>query len=165
MREQTVGDLALPLKNFQEVLHSDSLRHAAHALRANHGLPLVVMRHGAAVGVVTERELILRGLQAEGAGLSVSLHVSDVMAPVHVTITEDTTLAEVLEAFAGGVPALPMMRQGQVVGVIRAQDLVRLLAPNEAQPGILDRATTETKVALSSPIWQELLYMLAEAGI
>jgi len=58
-----------------------------------------------------------------------------------------------------------MMRQGQVVGVIRAQDLVRLLAPNEAQPGILDRATTETKVALSSPIWQELLYMLAEAGI
>lgn len=165
MREQTVGDLALPLKNFQEVLHSDSLLHAACALRANQGLPLVVMRHGAAVGVVTERELILRGMQAEGSGLSASLHASDVMTPVHTTITEDTTLAEVLEAFAAGVVALPMMRQGQVVGVIRAQDLVRLLTPRDEQAGIFERATTETKVALSSPIWQELLYMLAEAGI
>ena len=165
MREQTVGDLALPLRNFQEVVHSGSLISAVHALRVSSGLPLVVMRHGAVVGVVTERELILRGMQAEGSSLSSSLQISDVMTPVHTTISEDTTLAEVLEAFDAGIGVLPMLRQGQLIGVVRAQDLVRLLAPAGGEAGILDRAATETKVALSSPIWQELLYMLAEAGI
>ncbi len=165
MKEQKVGDLVLPLKNFQEVLHSDSLLSAIHTLRSNAGLPLVVLRHGEVVGVVTESELVLKGMQAEGAAISASLHVSDVMTPVQMTVSEETTLSEVLEAFHSGIAMLPLTRQGRVVAVIRPQDILRLVTQLGKQPGIFSRAAAEAEIAMSSPVWQELLNLLAEVGI
>ena len=165
MKTTTVSDLALTTKTCVQISDSATLVEAVHALRSNGGLPLVVLHDGAIRGIVTERELVLHGMLAEGGRLSTSLCVGDVMTPVTVTITEDSTVADILPAIDELKTVVPVTRKGHLIGVIRTPELLRLVLDKETKHGVFTRAAEEAEVFLSAPIWQSLMNLLAEAGI
>jgi CBS domain-containing protein len=125
-----------------------SIEHAIHLMlkRRISGLP-VVDNTGALVGIVTEGDLLRRaelGTQKRrprwiefliGPGRLASEYVSacgrkvhEVMTtPVH-TVTENVPLPEVVEMMeARQVKRLPVVRDGQVVGIVSRANLLRAL--------------------------------------
>src|ERR1700726_1897788 len=112
---------------------------AANTMLQKHvsGLP-VVDAAGKLVGIVSEGDLIRRseiGTQRKrgrwlkfllGAGKAATefVHehgrkISEVMTSAPLTITEDTTLEEIVTSMeTNGVKRLPVMREGKLVGIV-----------------------------------------------
>jgi tRNA nucleotidyltransferase (CCA-adding enzyme) len=93
----------------------------APLLARHHGLPVV--ERGALVGVVSRRDLA----RAEREGL---LHrpVSTVMTRAVVTTTQETSLEDAAAAMTrADVGRLPVMREGELVGVIARSDVLAAL--------------------------------------
>ncbi|HVY50674.1 MAG TPA: CBS domain-containing protein, partial [Devosia sp.] len=60
--------------------------------------------------------------------------VSDVMTTPVVTVKEDTTLADVAVLFGTrGIKRAPVLRDGQVVGVVSRADLLRIIAASRPE--------------------------------
>jgi signal-transduction protein with cAMP-binding, CBS, and nucleotidyltransferase domain len=163
MKAKTIGDVATAQRSFLTINHTEHVSAAARALRTACAQPLVVMRDGALAGLVTESDLFARGMNDDGLSLDSKLTVADVMTKIGLVVTESTTLAEAIVAMERQGPWLPVTRDGQVVALVTAVDLLRLVT--SPQPGVLTRAAEETEVMLSAPVWQGLLNLLAEAGI
>ncbi|MFJ9566213.1 cyclic nucleotide-binding/CBS domain-containing protein [Streptomyces fuscichromogenes] len=81
----------------------------------------VVDDDGAPAGIVTDRDIALRGL---GGGLPPDATVDAVMSPRVVTVDADDDLQAAYRAFRRtGVRRLPVLELGRVVGVITTDDL------------------------------------------
>lgn len=136
------------------------IREVARAMRENiiSGVP-VVDSNGALLGVITEMELIARNAPVHEpryiAVLSAMIPVSieeyrqykeqlrqalainamDLMRDDVETISPDALVEEALEAMLNPeVTMLPVLEQGQVIGVVTRTDLVRLIEMLEAAP-------------------------------
>lgn len=111
---------------------ADSLRAAAEAMWRQQTGSLLVMADGQLQGIVTERDImkaIARGWDPEQAA------VSDVMTRDVITIAPDTTLHEAARVMAARwIRHLPVVRDGEVVGVVSQRDLVGVFAAMSRDP-------------------------------
>lgn len=132
-----------------------SVKHAAQIMLDHNvsGLP-VVDGDGQLVGILTEGDLLRRvefgpsgerplwiaANAPEGTARdyvrSHSWRVSDVMSRPVATITEEATLADAAVIFGTrGIKRLPVVRDGQLVGIVSRADLLRRLA--SAMPDVV----------------------------
>jgi CBS domain-containing protein len=73
-------------------------------------------------GILTERNLLLR---AAGDSLD-GVRVGDIMTPDPVVLREHDTVAVAIHKMAvGGFRHIPLVEEGQAVGIVTAQDLFR----------------------------------------
>ena len=109
----------------------DSVRRAAQVMRDQHVSCLGVLQDGAFVGIVTTRDLTHRVL---AAGLSAEAKVSDVMTPDPVALGPDSLGSDILHMMLERrIGHLPVVADGQLVGMITQTDLVRFQAVSSAQ--------------------------------
>jgi CBS domain-containing protein len=103
-----------------------TIREAAEILeRSGVGMLAVVDGHKL-VGVVTDRDLVRRGL---ARGLESDSRVDGVMTSPVVTIDADADVSEAFGMFrTHGLRRLIVVRQGEVQGVIAVDDLLVLVA-------------------------------------
>lgn len=88
-----------------------------------HAFPVVAA--GKAVGVVTQRDL----LRAVAANTSLDTPVSELVSPGSEAIAADTDLGQILQRFdSGQLSLLPVVSEGQLVGVITRTDVLHSLA-------------------------------------
>ena len=94
----------------------------------------VVNKRGKLVGIVLEKDLIYASPSAattlsvfEVHTLLAKLKVSDVMTEEVITVTEDTPLEDAARIMAdNNVGGLPVMRDGDLVGIITETDLFKV---------------------------------------
>ncbi|MFE9882981.1 CBS domain-containing protein [Streptomyces sp. NPDC005784] len=83
---------------------------------------VLVVRDGVLHGIVTDRDLAVRGM---GAGLDPGARVDTVMSPSAVTVDADDDLQVAYRTFRRtGVRRLPVLDGGRVVGVLAVDDLL-----------------------------------------
>lgn len=108
-----------------DVHATDTLRAAAMRLAANHVGLLVVRRGALAVGVLSERDVV-RAI-AEGGDVD-EVRVDDVMTEDLAGIQESATLREAAVVMAAnGIRHLLVRREGRVIGVVSARDVLAAL--------------------------------------
>jgi CBS domain-containing protein len=135
------------------VMPGHSIRHAAQIMLDHHvsGLP-VVDDDSRLVGILTESDLLRRiefavveppadwapANSSEGAARSFvkshSWRVGDVMSKPAVTVTEGTSIAEAAQLLrTRGIKRLPVVRDGELVGVVSRADLLRIVASSRPE--------------------------------
>jgi len=94
--------------------------------------PVPIVEGGRLVGLVTDRDLVVRVL-AEGKDPS-STTIGEIASADLTTVTPDTDLTEALELMsASQVRRLPVVEDGQLVGIVAQADVAR--AADEEQTG------------------------------
>jgi len=132
---------------------------------------LVVGELERVMGVVSDRNLFERGLTGtDELCLSRTATVESVMCRLDHTITEHSDLREAIHLMrALDCSALPLVRDGHPIGIVTETDLLRLLelalGRDEATGNPAEQAADRGLVALSNPLVQNLMFLLAEAGI
>lgn len=131
-----------------------SVRHAAQIMLDHQVSGVPVVDAGELVGILTEGDLLRRtefGLPpsrqdawdranwAEGSARdfvkSHSWRVGDVMSKPVVTVSEDTPLGDVAVLLGTrGIKRLPVLRDGQLVGVVSRSDLLKIVASTADEP-------------------------------
>jgi len=135
-------------KGVFSVMPGHSVRHAAQLMLDHQvsGLP-VIDGDGRMVGILTEGDLLRRveygmtgtgsrwieAVMTEGSARdfvkSHSWRVADVMSKSVVAVTEDSPLSEVAVLFGTrGIKRAPVLRDGQLVGIVSRRDLLRIVA-------------------------------------
>lgn len=132
--------------NVVSVTPGHSIRHASQIMLDHDisGLP-VIDGEGAVVGMLTEGDLLRRcelggatlhvespgGAEAARARHYIQAHawcVKDVMTSPATCVSEEDTLATVAAIFLKqGVKRVPVVREGQVVGIVSRRDLLRAI--------------------------------------
>ncbi|MFI0960756.1 cyclic nucleotide-binding/CBS domain-containing protein [Streptomyces sp. NPDC021080] len=83
---------------------------------------VLVVEDGVLLGIVTDRDLALRGM---GAGLDPGTRVDAVMSPAAVTVDADDDLQVAYRTFRRtGIRRLPVLDAGRVAGVLTVDDLL-----------------------------------------
>lgn len=83
---------------------------------------VVVMDDGRPVGIVTDRDLVLRAL---ARGVPADARVDAVMSPGLIALSADDDLREVFSIFRShAIRRLPVVENGRIVGVLTADDLL-----------------------------------------
>ena len=144
---------------------SDSLvRDIAQLMLQNHISAIPILdKNGAPIGMVSEGDLIGRNeadgdarrewwltLLAEGETISPdflsSLRrpervASDIMSRPVITVAEDTDTGEIARLLAAHrIKRVPVMRNGQVVGIVSRENLLRMLASEERRHEVKPKA-------------------------
>lgn len=125
---RTVSEFMTPHPTVVEV--TDTLRAVAQTMATQDVGSLVVAENGAVVGIVTDRDLVVRGF-AEGVGLDApvgQLATGDV-----VTVGPDDDVDEVVRIMRErAVRRVPVVDGDQAVGIVSIGDLAVDLDPDSA---------------------------------
>jgi CBS domain-containing protein len=107
-------------------------------LMGDHGVgSLLVVRGDRLTGIVTDRDLSVRGI---GAGRSASDQVASVMTQDPVTIQGSRDIFDAFKAFQGSsVRRLPVLEDSELAGIISVDDLLVAL--------VLELGATLTPIA------------------
>jgi CBS domain-containing protein len=111
-----------------ETIHSDaSLLSAAQLMGEKRMGSLLTIEAGEIVGIVTERDLVRKGLAfCRDAG---STHVSAVMSSPLLGIDINRTIRDASKMMAEqGVRHLAVTENGKIVGVLSVRDLVKMVS-------------------------------------
>ena len=121
---------------------SDTLAVAAQALKqSNVGSMPVKDDNGALVGVVTDRDIVVRGI-AEGKDVT-SATVGEISSGTVVFVNADDSAEAVVQALAGNqVRRLPVVDGDEVVGIISQADVARHL-PNDQTGDVVQAISRE----------------------
>lgn len=121
---------------------SDTLDVAAQALRtSNVGSMPVLSDDGLVVGVVTDRDLVVKGM-AEGKDPTTT-RVDEVCSVTVVSVTPDDDAQTVAKALADNqVRRVPVLEEGKLVGIISQAD-VALKLPNDATGDVVQAISRE----------------------
>lgn len=93
---------------------------AAVALMQEHGIGCVTVESDRLVGILTERDVVLK---LAGRPL-VGIRVRDVMTPDPVVLRGDDTVAVAIHKMAmGGFRHIPLVSGGKATGIVSARDL------------------------------------------
>ena len=183
-----VRDVMTP--NVVSVRDDESIVKAARLMLQNRisGLP-VVNANGALVGVVTEGDFLRRGelgtsrqrpkwlefLVGPGRLANEYVHqsgrkVAEVMTPDPLTVGEDDLLETVVKLMESRrIKRLPVMRAGQMVGIISRANLVHALASlaRETPPATADDAEIRDRVlaALAKAHWAFGVNVVVKDGV
>ncbi|MDA8312034.1 MAG: CBS domain-containing protein [Actinomycetota bacterium] len=86
---------------------------------------LLVVSEGALVGVVTDRDIVVR---AVGAGLAPSARVEEVLTAHPATIQGSVDIVDAYRVLEkAGVRRLPVLEEGEVAGIVSVDDLLLAL--------------------------------------
>ncbi|MGW0771159.1 CBS domain-containing protein [Streptomyces sp. NPDC002676] len=103
------------------VAPDDSLAEATRLMARSAVGSLLVVEEGALRGIVTDRDLAVRGL---GGGLDREARVDAVMSAPVVTVDVDDDLQVAYGTFRrSGVRRLPVLHEGEALGVLTIDDL------------------------------------------
>ncbi len=118
---QRVGDFMT--KNPDCVSETNTIADAAKIMKKSDTGVVPVVDGKKVVGLVTDRDIVVRGV-AGGKDVS-TMSVSEVMTRDVRTVTEDSTVDEVLELMSGAqVRRVPVVNQSQeLVGIISLGDI------------------------------------------
>ena len=87
---------------------------------------LVVIGDGALVGVLSERDLVMKAV--DGAPDLSQLKVGDLMTPDPVVLRADDSVAVAINKMAvGGFRHIPLVNDGQPTGIVSARDLFKYI--------------------------------------
>ena len=124
----TVSEFMTPNPTVIEV--TDSLRSVAETMAAQDLGSLVVAENGAVVGIVTDRDLVVRGL-ATGVGLDAP--VGQLITGSLVSVGPGDAVAEVIQLMRdNAVRRVPVLDGDQAVGVVTIGDLAVALDADSA---------------------------------
>lgn len=128
MVRRTVSDCMAPAPTVVD--HGATLRSAAQTM-AQQGLgALLVAADGEIVGVVTDHDLVVRGL---AAGLDGDAHVRDVISGRLATLAPGDLVADALQVVRdAGLRRAPVLDGGVVVGMVSIRDLAVALDADAA---------------------------------
>jgi CBS domain-containing protein len=99
-----------------------SVQHAARLMNLHHVDAVVVTEGGVPIGVVTERDLVVRGL---ANGLSSATPLEAVMTPHPVTVDATADAAEAYRLLRDrALHRLPVVAAGKVVAMLTLDDFV-----------------------------------------
>ncbi len=127
---------------------------------------LVVERGGDIVGIVSDRDLLFKGIPLHGEVLNPMITVAEVMTPLPQLLTEDTSADEALELMVKmRTDALPVVRHGDVVQIVTQGDLLRVLTRLMQNGPTYDGAKERGQVAMANPVVQNVMNLVAEMGI
>jgi CBS domain-containing protein len=139
----TVAEVMTP--GVESTTSSQALRDAAGIMREGDFGSMPVVDEGRLVGVLTDRDIVVRGV-AEGLDPTVC-RVGDVASRDPVTVTPDQDLDEAMELMAHHrVRRLPVVSDGRLVGVISQADVA--LGAKESKTGkVVEEISQPTSVA------------------
>lgn len=125
---RTVSELMTPQPTVVEV--TDTLRSVAQTMATQDVGALVVAEDGAAVGIVTDRDLVVRGL-AQGVGLDAP--VGQLATEDLVAVTPDADIADVVDLMRErAVRRVAVIDGDLAVGVVSLGDLAVALDADSA---------------------------------
>lgn len=105
-------------------IDADATLHSAAQMMAKHGIgSLAVRSAGAIIGILSERDLVLR--LASGAGAVVATTVRDAMHELHEIDWDDDVRHAMTLMTDRQVRHLLVRRQGELVGIVSIGDLVK----------------------------------------
>lgn len=134
-----VSELMTPHPTVVEV--TDTLRAVAQTMATQDVGALVVAEEGAVVGIVTDRDLVVRGL-AEGIGLDAP--VGQLATGEPYTVGPDDDVADVVRIMREkAVRRVPVVEGGDAVGVLSIGDLAVELDPTSALADISEAPADE----------------------
>ena len=105
-----------------------SMRESVAQMQAAQGECLIVVAEGSApVGILTERDVLMKVL---GREVAEGARVDDFMTPDPDTLTADATVGQALEMMdSGGYRNIPLVDdQGSLTGLLRQQDVLEYVA-------------------------------------
>jgi CBS domain-containing protein len=109
--------------------HETSLAEAARLMRDRDIGDVVVTSNGAIVGVVTDRDIVVRAIAAEVD--TVTTTVASVCSPeVHTLQAEDSVAHAVELMREHGVRRIPIVDGGELVGIVALGDLAEERDPD-----------------------------------
>jgi acetoin utilization protein AcuB len=154
LAEETVGQVMTlkPITLFPDTL----MPKAARIMLENKITALPVIEDGRLVGILTNSDL-LRFILAEYPGLKKKILVKNYMTDEVVTIDEETTLLESHRLMGTKrIRSLPVVKEGQLVGLVTRTDLMSSdpsrLASRQNQEISLKILTQPVKKVMSSPV-------------
>ena len=115
-----IRDVMTP--NPRTVSPADSIQSAACIMRDEDTGVVPIVDNGRAVGVVTDRDIVVRGI-ADGSDPH-AIRLGDIASRDVVTVRPDDDLDEALRLMAQHqVRRLPVVEDGQLVGVVATADV------------------------------------------
>jgi CBS domain-containing protein len=134
----TVADVMTP--GVETTTSSAALRDAARTMREGNFGSMPVVDDGRLVGILTDRDIVVRGV-AEGLDLT-SARVGDVASRTPVAVAPDQDLDEAMELMAEHrVRRLPVVDDGRLVGVVSQADVA--LEAKEKKTGAVVQQISE----------------------
>ena len=110
-------------KNIITVDKSLSLQQAADDMKKSNIGCVIITDKTKPVGIITERDFVI--VAANGIPLFIDVH--EMMSSPLITIDFEETVWEASEIMKEkGIHKLPVMRKGQIVGIITTTDIVRI---------------------------------------
>lgn len=112
-------------RDMLQIHSTDTLRDASESMAGSEVGALVVRRGTHAVGIITERDVVM----AVGDGADVDdTRVQDVMSEDLAGVMEDAPIRVAVERMAThGIRHLIVRSEGRIVGIISARDVLRVL--------------------------------------
>jgi CBS domain-containing protein len=130
---QTVSQL-LQTKGNQifSVAAQDSVLHAIEIMATRHVGALLVMREGALLGIISERDYARKVILKNRS--SHDTPVSDIMSSPAVSVTPEDTVHHCMQLMTDGrFRHLPVLQSGRVVGMLSIGDLVKAVIEEQSQ--------------------------------
>jgi CBS domain-containing protein len=116
---ETVRDLMTPLPT--TVPPTATMQQAAMLMRDQQVGDVLVCDGDDLVGIVTDRDLVVRGLAETG---DATVPVSELCTAHPITVEPDASIGKVAEMMAGNaIRRLPVVENGRLVGVVSLGDL------------------------------------------
>jgi CBS domain-containing protein len=110
----------------------DSVLHAIEIMATRHVGALLVMDHGALLGIISERDYARKVILKQRS--SHDTQVRDIMTSPAVTVPADATVHHCMQLMTDGrFRHLPVVRNNQVVGVLSIGDLVKAVIEEQSQ--------------------------------
>jgi CBS domain-containing protein len=114
------------------VAPEDSVLHAIEMMATRHVGALLVMDQGALLGIISERDYARKVILKKRS--SHDTHVRDIMSSPATTVHPDDTVHHCMQLMTEGrFRHLPVVRGGQVLGMLSIGDLVKAVIQEQSQ--------------------------------
>jgi CBS domain-containing protein len=112
------------VKDVKTARGTDSVKNAAQTMKKNDvGALIVVGGSGEAIGIVTERDIVI-DIVADGTDPE-TVKVEDIMTGELITIGPEADLEEAADIMTEkDIKRLPVIYEGKLVGIVSASDLI-----------------------------------------
>ncbi|WP_372661121.1 CBS domain-containing protein [Cohnella sp.] len=116
------------------MLNEDIIEAATAMKEQDIGLIPVVDQQNKCIGVVTDRDIVIRGIAEKK---SISLKVEDIISNNIISVNPDTDVQQVTELMAKEqVRRLPVIENDQIVGIVSMADLANETSKQKAGEAI-----------------------------
>lgn len=110
------------------VARNTSLYDAAKKMNEGKSGCVLVMDQDSLVGIVSERDLLYKAFQKQGANAA-KMKVESLMTPKPETLNDDDTIAYALNRMSlGGYRHIPILKEKKVVSLVSVQNIFQYIA-------------------------------------